>query len=80
MTVLSIDSYNILMVVTLPGPSHFLMFKVFIKEMIERGHHVTSITPYQYKEKLENYTEILIDPVWSYGDQCKCNNINKIRS
>lgn len=59
------------MVVSLPGPSHFLMFKVFIKEMIEKGHHVTSITPYQFKEKLENYTEIYIDPVWSYGDQCK---------
>lgn len=67
----SIDAYNVLVLLPFPGPSHFLMFKVFIQELIDRGHHVTAITAFQYKEKLANYTEILIDPVWSFGDDCK---------
>lgn len=49
------------------------MFKTFIQELIERGHHVTAITAFQNKEKLENYTEILIDPMWSFGDDCEFN-------
>lgn len=68
----SIDGHNILMVLPFLGPSHFLMFKVFIKEMVDKGHHVTAITAFQYKDKLENYTEVYIDEVWNLNDDCKC--------
>ena len=68
----SIDAYNILMVLPFLGPSHFLMFKVFMKELVNRGHHVTAITAFQYNEKLENYTEIYIDEVWKLNEDCEC--------
>jgi glucuronosyltransferase len=67
----SIDAYKILLLIPFPGPSHFLMFKVFIKELVDRGHEVTSITAFPYNEKLANYTEIKIEPTWSFGDDCE---------
>ena len=67
-----IEGSKILFLIPFPGPSHFLMFKVFIKELIDRGHEVTAISAYPFKERLDNYTEILIEPQWSFGDACKC--------
>lgn len=81
-----IDGYKILVLLPFPGPSHFLMFKVFIKELIARGHEVTSISAFPFDEKLSNYTEVLIDPPWAIGEHCElkiygksqifCININ----
>lgn len=71
-TVASIDAYNILMVLPFLGPSHFLMFKVFIKELVDRGHHVTAITAFQYNDKLDNYTEVYIDETWKMNEDCEC--------
>lgn len=47
------------------------MFKVFIKELVNRGHEVTCITAFPYKETLSNYTEILIEPRFSLETDCK---------
>ncbi|KAG5674368.1 hypothetical protein PVAND_004342 [Polypedilum vanderplanki] len=46
-------------------PSHFLMLKVFIEELLNKGHEVTAITTLPYNDKTTNYTEILIDPAWN---------------
>ena len=67
----SINGYKILVLLPFPGPSHFLMFKVFIKELISRGHEVTSISAFPFNENLANYTEIIIEPTWSFGDGCE---------
>ena len=47
-----------------------MMFKVVIKELIQRGHEITLISPFSFNEKLENYTEIVIQPPWSPGSHC----------
>lgn len=67
----SIEGFKILLLIPFPGPSHFLMFKVFIKELVDRGHEVTAITAFPYNEPLKNYTEIKIETVWSFGDGCE---------
>ena len=74
MLVLAVElthGYKILVLVPFPSTSHFLMFKVFIKELITRGHEVTSISAYPINENLANYTEILIEPKWSFNDVCE---------
>ncbi|KAH8407726.1 hypothetical protein KR222_011450 [Zaprionus bogoriensis] len=45
-----------------PGKSHFMMTNALIRELVQRGHEVTFITPFSLaKEQLgANYTEILI--------------------
>jgi glucuronosyltransferase len=58
-----------------PGPSHFLMLKVYINELIRRGHEVTAITAYHNDEPISNYTEILIEPRWISGKRCKYMNL-----
>lgn len=65
------EGYNILLLIPFPGPSHFLMFKIFIRELVSRGHEVTAITAFPLNEKLTNYTEILVAPQFSFGDACK---------
>lgn len=50
-----------------------MMFKVIIKELIQRGHEITLISPFKFDEKLENYTEIVIEPAWNPGNRCKNN-------
>lgn len=47
-----------------------MMFKVVIKELIQRGHEITLISPFTFDEKLENYTEIIIQPSWTPGEHC----------
>jgi glucuronosyltransferase len=67
----SIDAYKILLLIPFPGPSHFLMFKVLIRELVSRGHEVTSISAFPFNEELANYTEIKIEPTFSFGDGCE---------
>lgn len=67
----AIDASKVLLLLPFPGPSHFMMFKVFIEELVGRGHEVTSINAFPLKENLENYTEILIEPRWSFSDGCE---------
>lgn len=64
------EGYKILVLIPFPGPSHFLMFKVFIKELVNRGHKVTAISTIPLKEQLSNYTEIIIDPPFTFDASC----------
>lgn len=67
----TIESFKILILLPFPGPSHILMFETFVKEFIARGHEVTAITALPFKEKMKNFTEVLIEPTWSFGDGCE---------
>lgn len=67
----TIESFKILILLPFPGPSHILMFKTFVKELITRGHEVIAITALPFKEKMINFTEVLIEPTWSFGDGCE---------
>lgn len=58
----NILAYNILFLVPFPGPSHYIFIGNFIKELIARGHDVTSITNFKLSESSAKYKEILIDP------------------
>lgn len=59
----SVQGHKILVIVPMHGKSHWNYMKVFIDELINRGHELTCITNISMgKHKPTNYTEILIDP------------------
>uniref|UniRef100_A0A336LTZ6 CSON000634 protein n=1 Tax=Culicoides sonorensis TaxID=179676 RepID=A0A336LTZ6_CULSO len=59
---------NILFLVPFNGPSHWLFLSHFIRELLNRGHHVTAITGIKYTYSVNsNYTEILIDPPYDFS-------------
>lgn len=59
----SVQGHKILVIVPMHGKSHWNYMKVFINELINRGHELTCITSISMGEhKPANYTEILIDP------------------
>lgn len=64
---LLVTSSNILFLLPFPGRSQWLYFTKFIEQLVGRGHHVTAITPFTYGKPLDNYTEVLIDPPFSFG-------------
>ncbi|XP_037928661.1 UDP-glycosyltransferase UGT4-like [Teleopsis dalmanni] len=68
-----VKSANILAVYAFPGKSHFMMHRTLIKELINRGHQVTMVTAFSLEDlKLgDNYTEILIEPVYDFWDDIK---------
>lgn len=58
-----IDGYKILVLGPFNGRSHFLFIRAFVVELLKRSHDVTFVTSISMgKEKIANYTEILIDP------------------
>lgn len=63
---------NILFLVPFNGPSHWLFLSHFIRELLNRGHHVTAVTGIKYGESLHlNYTEVLIDPPYDFNKKRK---------
>lgn len=58
-----IEGYKILVTGPFNGKSHTLFMQAFVKKLLERSHEVTFVTSISMsKEKIANYTEILIDP------------------
>jgi glucuronosyltransferase len=57
---------KILGVFAFPGQSHSMMLLPIMKELAHRGHEVTVISNYPINERVTNYTEILIEPVFDY--------------
>ncbi|ALC42052.1 CG4302, partial [Drosophila busckii] len=55
-----------------PGKSHFMMTSALIRELVQRGHEVTFITPFSLaNENLgASYTEILL-PQYNFWPTCK---------
>lgn len=66
------DGYRILVVVPINGKSHGLYMESFLKEFLNRGHEITCITSFKMSgPKLNNYTEILIDPPFDMQSMSK---------
>lgn len=70
-----IQAYNILFLVPFPGPSHYIFIGNFIKELLARGHDVTSITNFKLSENSTKYKEILIDPQYDLSGH---GNVEKL--
>lgn len=68
-----VTGYKVLVVVPINGKSHWLYMESFIKEFLHRGHQVTCITSFKLNgPKIDNYTEILIDPPLEMQRISKC--------
>ncbi|KAH8371683.1 hypothetical protein KR093_008438, partial [Drosophila rubida] len=61
-----------------PGKSHFMMTNAIVRELVQRGHEVTFITPFSLaKENLgANYKEILL-PQYNFWPTRKCHNLQQ---
>jgi UDP:flavonoid glycosyltransferase YjiC (YdhE family) len=55
------QSYKILGVFQIPGRSHYILASKLFKEIANRGHDVTFITPFVGKTKVKNLKEIPIE-------------------
>lgn len=54
-------NYNILGIFHFPSQSHHILGSTLLKELTRRGHNVTMISPFPFKEKIPNYTDIKIE-------------------
>lgn len=52
---------NILIVFPFPSVSHHILGEQVARGLLKKGHHVTMITNYRVKDKLENYTEVILN-------------------
>lgn len=69
----SVQGHKMLVIVPVYGKSHWNYMKVFVNELIDRGHEVTCITSISMgKHKPVNYTEILIDPPFKIQNFGEC--------
>ncbi|XP_018789095.1 PREDICTED: UDP-glucuronosyltransferase 2B13-like [Bactrocera latifrons] len=55
-------TYNILFMCPFPAPSHWMFMEHFLAPLLQRGHHVTTLTNHPAKQTHPNLTEILIEP------------------
>ncbi|XP_005189088.2 UDP-glycosyltransferase UGT5 isoform X1 [Musca domestica] len=69
----SSEGSRILAIFAFPGKSHYGMHSALIKELVDRGHHVTMVAAYTLKHLNlgQNYTEILIEPVYDFWSDVK---------
>lgn len=58
--VCSIESSKILGIFPFAAHSHYALGSRLMKELAERGHEVTMITPYREKTPPKNYREIFL--------------------
>ncbi|XP_052750704.1 uncharacterized protein LOC113512976 [Galleria mellonella] len=58
---LTTSAYNILAIFPYQGKSHFIVFKVFLEELANRGHNVTVISYFPEKQPRSNYHDISLD-------------------
>lgn len=65
------DAYRILFLAPFPVPSHWMWLDHFVREMLNRGHHVTALTNFQTKAPHANYTELIIDPEYNLYPVCE---------
>lgn len=65
------DCYRILFLAPFPVPSHWLWLDHFVREMLNRGHHVTALTNFATKAPHPNYTELIIDPPYNLEPDCE---------
>ena len=54
------DCSRILAFLPIPFRSHQVVFQAIIRELVLRGHEVTSVTPFPMKDPPDNLTELLV--------------------
>ena len=54
-------SSHLLMYVPWNTRSHRMQQNAILEGMLARGHRVTGVFPQKYKEKHQNYTEIIVE-------------------
>ncbi|XP_053958144.1 UDP-glucosyltransferase 2-like [Anastrepha ludens] len=59
---LTCTGYRILFMGPFPAPSHWMWMEHFLKDLLRRGHQVTTLTNHPAKQPHPNLTEIIIDP------------------
>jgi len=73
-------AYDILVVAPFPYQSHWIFMERIIRQLIERGHSITTISPFKYRNddyENENLKEYLI-PKYKIDDLCKLSIIYSI--
>lgn len=66
------NSANILFLCPFPSPSHWILLQNFVKELVNRGHVVTSVVSKSITNfDSPNYKEILIDPPFDLDTNCE---------
>lgn len=64
----NVNSANILGAFYFPSQSHHILGSTLLKELARRGHNVTMISPFPFKEKIANYTDIELKGLLEYKD------------
>lgn len=62
------DAYRILGVFTMASYSHYIAGNRLMKELAERGHDVTIITPYKEKNPPKSYRQIYLEGMEEEGE------------
>lgn len=68
------DGARILAVYVFPGKSHYMMHTALVKDLVQRGHEVTMVAAFslQHLNMGQNYTEMLIEPVYDFWTDGRC--------
>ncbi|XP_037960919.1 UDP-glycosyltransferase UGT5-like [Teleopsis dalmanni] len=71
--------YNILFMGPFPAPSHWMWLEHFQRDLLKRGHHVTSVNNHPTKHPHANLTELILDPKFDIPYYLPKENIFKMR-
>lgn len=73
-----VKSARILGIFHMPSKSHHILGSKLLKSLAERGHEVTMVSPYPFKEKINNYTDIFLEDMLRYKEgKFLCNHLSR---
>ncbi|XP_063924758.1 UDP-glycosyltransferase UGT5-like [Zophobas morio] len=67
------DGAKILAVFSMPSYSHFQLGFRIAKELADRGHQVTAISPYPQKTPIKNYKDVSLEELVPFVEELKKN-------
>lgn len=70
-----INCEKILGIFPFPSKSHSIMIETIMTELVSQGHAVTVITNYPKLDRMENYTQVLIEPAFDYWKAVNTKNV-----
>ncbi|XP_030239676.1 UDP-glucuronosyltransferase 2B13 isoform X2 [Drosophila navojoa] len=73
------DAYRILFMGPFPAPSHWMWLEHFQRDLLKRGHHVTSLNNHPTKTPHENLTEIILNPIFDIPKHFPKENLFTMR-
>jgi len=65
------NASRILFMGPFPAPSHWMWLEHFQRDLLQRGHHVTSVNNHPTKTPHENLTEIILNPAFDIPKLCE---------